>query len=155
MKRLEMYKDTPVDKGALKIALDRIHDQFVQGCSDGQVLRIIARRLSAWKLEIGRVRDRRICGWYGIGTDGLGDRSAHFLNEILAAGHRPSPEVLKLCRKLAQADCENLLTFIKLDSKTEPDVDYIMTHIYPGLRKPLLDAFAEAEHYSRNADETA
>ena len=109
MKRLEMYKDTPVDKAALKIALDRIHEQFVQGCSDGQVLRIIARRLSAWKLEIGRVRDRRICGWYGIGTDGLGDRSAHFLNEILAAGHRPSPEVLKLCRKLAQADCENQL----------------------------------------------
>ena len=43
-----------------------------EGGSDGQVLRIIARRLSAWKLEIGRVRDRRICGWYGIGTDGLG-----------------------------------------------------------------------------------
>ena len=154
MKQLEMYKDSSVDTASLKIALDRIHDQFIQGCSNEQVLRIIARRVSAWKAEIGRARDRRICGWYGIVTDGLGERSVHFLNEILASGRRPSPEVLKLCRKLAQSDCENLLTFIKLDPKVEPDVDYVMTHIYPGLRKPLLDAFAEAEHYSRNADET-
>lgn len=155
MRPLEVYNDGPIDKAALKIALDRIHDQFIQGSSNGLVLRIIARRMSAWKLEIGRLRDRRICGWYGIGTDGLGDRSVHLLSAILATGHRPSPEVLKLCRKLTRADCENLLTFIKLDSKVEPDVDYIMTHIYPGLRKPLLDAFAEAEHYSRDADETA